>query len=86
MQTGTQAVKDHLKSAFLTGKLPRRMMGDEPNCQKESCNKKSMVRRIIGPKLPETQEVRKIRAVNSNGSEIQEPLAKRTRKEKSHQG
>jgi hypothetical protein len=38
------------KNSILTGKLRRKMMGDGTNYKRESCNRKSIVGRIIYPK------------------------------------
>jgi hypothetical protein len=43
------------KDSILTRKLLRKIMGDVTNCKREGCNRESMVRRIIGLKLPERQ-------------------------------
>jgi hypothetical protein len=53
MQTGTQGTRDHrgwqqpTKDNILAGKLLRKKMRDITNCKRESCNRKSMFRRII---------------------------------------
>jgi hypothetical protein len=54
MQAGTQGTREsprlgtsQLKTTFLTGNFLRKKIGGGTNCKRESCNKKSMIRRII---------------------------------------